>query len=84
MRFDPVYHGHFKCNLHRIADYPNLSNYLRELYQVPGVAETVNLHHIKHHYYGSHRTVNPTGIVPVGPEIDYALPHDRARMKKAA
>ena len=84
VRFDPVYHGHFKCNLHRIADYPNLSNYLRELYQVPGVAETVNLHHIKHHYYGSHRTVNPTGIVPVGPEIDYALPHDRGRMKKAA
>ena len=84
VRFDPVYHGHFKCNLRRIADYPNLSNYLRELYQVPGVAETVNLHHIKHHYYGSHRTVNPTGIVPVGPEIDYALPHDRARMKKAA
>jgi len=77
IRFDPVYVGHFKCNLRRIADYPNLSNYLRELYQVPGVAETVNLHHIKHHYYGSHRTINPTGIVPVGPEIDFAAPHDR-------
>jgi len=77
IRFDPVYVGHFKCNLRRIADYPNLSNYLRELYQVPGVAETVNLHHIKHHYYGSHRTINPTGIVPVGPEVDFAAPHDR-------
>ena len=72
LRFDPVYVGHFKCNLRRIADYPNLSNYLRDLYQVPGVAETVNLHHIKAHYYGSHNTINPTRIVPVGPEIDYA------------
>ena len=72
VRFDPVYVGHFKCNLRRIADYPNLSNYLRELYQVPGVAETVNMHHIKAHYYGSHETINPTRIVPVGPEIDYA------------
>ena len=84
VRFDPVYVGHFKCNLRRIADYPNLSNYLRELYQVPGVAETVNMLHIKHHYYGSHKTVNPTGIVPVGPEIDYAAPHDRATRFKAA
>ncbi|MEQ1949882.1 glutathione S-transferase family protein [Mesorhizobium sp. CN2-181] len=78
-RFDPVYVGHFKCNLRRIADYPNLSNYLRDLYQVPGVAGTVNMHHIKSHYYGSHTTINPTRIVPVGPEIDYAAPHDRAR-----
>ena len=77
VRFDPVYVGHFKCNLRRIADYPNLSNYLRELYQVPGVAETVNMEHIKRHYYASHLTVNPTGIVPLGPEIDYAAPHDR-------
>ena len=77
VRFDPVYVGHFKCNLRRIADYPNLSNYLRDLYQVPGVAETVNLHHIKHHYYGSHKTINPTGIVPVGPELDFSAPHDR-------
>ncbi|MDJ0948986.1 MAG: glutathione S-transferase family protein [Alphaproteobacteria bacterium] len=84
LRFDPVYVGHFKCNLRRIADYPNLSNYTRELYQVPGVAETVDLFHIKRHYYGSHRTVNPTGIVPVGPEIDYAAPHDRDRFAKEA
>jgi putative glutathione S-transferase len=83
-RFDPVYVGHFKCNLRRIADYPNLSNYLRELYQVPGVAETVNMHHIKSHYYGSHETINPTRIVPVGPEIDYAAPHNRGRLAKAA
>lgn len=79
-RFDPVYVGHFKCNLRRIADYPSLSNYLRELYQVPGVAGTVDLHHIKGHYYGSHKTINPTGIVPVGPEVDYSAPHDRARL----
>ena len=79
VRFDPVYVGHFKCNLRRIADYPNLSNYVRDLYQVPGVAETVDLHHIKAHYYGSHATINPTRIIPVGPEIDYSAPHDRAR-----
>ena len=83
-RFDPVYVGHFKCNLRRIADYPNLSNYLRDLFQVPGVAGTVNLHHIKSHYYGSHTTINPTRIVPAGPAIDYAAPHDRARLAKAA
>ena len=80
VRFDPVYVSHFKCNLRRISDYPNLSNYLRELYQVPGVAETVNFTHIKRHYFGSHRTINPTGIVPVGPEVDYTLPHDRERL----
>jgi len=80
VRFDPVYVGHFKCNIRRIVDYPNLSNYLRELFQVPGVAETVNMLHIKAHYYGSHKTINPTGIVPVGPEIDYTLPHDRDRI----
>ncbi|WP_011581519.1 MULTISPECIES: glutathione S-transferase family protein [Chelativorans] len=84
VRFDPVYHGHFKCNLRRIADYPNLSNYLRELYQMPGVAETVNMLHIKAHYYGSHRTINPTGVVPLGPELDFAVPHDRERFAKAA
>ena len=66
VRFDAVYYGHFKCNLRRIADYPNLSNYLRDLYQVPGIAETVSLDHIKRHYYGSQRQVNPTGIVPIG------------------
>jgi putative glutathione S-transferase len=80
VRFDAVYHGHFKCNLRRIGDYPNLSNYLRDLYQVPGVAETVNLDHIKHHYYGSQRHINPTGIVPLGPELDFTAPHDRARL----
>jgi glutathionyl-hydroquinone reductase len=79
VRFDTVYYSHFKCNLRRIVDYPNLSNYLRELYQVAGVAETVNLDHIKRHYYGSHRNVNPTGIVPLGPLIDFTLPHDRGR-----
>ncbi len=77
VRFDPVYVGHFKCNLRRIADYPNLSGYLRELYQVPGIADTVNMMHIKHHYYGSHATINPTGVVPVGPELDLDRPHGR-------
>lgn len=84
VRFDPVYVGHFKCNRQRIADYPNLSNYTRELYQYPGVAETVNMLHIKNHYYGSHETVNPTRIVPVGPNIDYMAPHDRGRLPAAA
>jgi len=79
VRFDPVYVGHFKCNLRRIADYPNLSNYLRDLYLVPGVAETVSVDHIKRHYYSSQRKVNPTGIVPLGPELDFTSPHDRAR-----
>lgn len=77
LRFDPVYHGHFKCNLKRLVDFPNLWPYARELYQQPGVAETVDLFHIKHHYYGSHGSVNPTGIVPLGPEIDFAEPHGR-------
>lgn len=80
IRFDAVYFGHFKCNLHRIEDYPNLSNYLRELYQVPGVAETVNLDHIKQHYYRSHETINPTRIVPKGPLLDFTRPHDRDRL----
>lgn len=84
VRFDPVYVGHFKCNLRRIADYPNLSNYLRDLYQVPGVAQTVDMHHIKAHYYASHRNINPTGIVPLGPQVDHLAPHDRARFRKAA
>ncbi|GAB2514991.1 glutathione S-transferase family protein [Microbulbifer agarilyticus] len=77
VRFDPVYHGHFKCNKQRLADYPNLWGYVRELYQWPGVAETVDFHHIKTHYYASHLNINPTGIVPVGPELDYAAPHGR-------
>ncbi|MBX9458533.1 MAG: glutathione S-transferase family protein [Rhizobium sp.] len=72
VRFDPVYVGHFKCNHKRIADYPNLDRYLRALYNHPGIAETVDFAHIKNHYYQSHRTINPTGIVPVGPAIDLA------------
>ncbi len=77
VRFDPVYVGHFKCNKKRIADYPNLWAYTRELYQYPGVAQTVNMDHIKLHYYASHRDINPTGIVPKGPEIDFNQPHER-------
>ena len=79
IRFDAVYYSHFKCNLRRIVDYPNLSNYLRELYQAPGVAETVDIAQIKRHYFGSHRNVNPTGIVPVGPALDFNAPHDRGK-----
>jgi len=77
VRFDPVCVGHFKCNIRRLVDYPNLWGYVRELYQVPGVAPTVRFDHIKRHYYASHRTVNPTGVVPVGPEIDFSEPHGR-------
>ncbi len=74
VRFDPVYVGHFKCNIRRIADYPSLSGYLRDLFQHPGIRETVNLRHIKHHYYRSHKTINPTGVVPVGPQLDLDTP----------
>ena len=77
VRFDSVYVGHFKTNLRRIVDYPNLWAYTRELYQVPGVKGTVNMHHIKHHYYGSHGTINPTRIVPMGPVVDFDAPHGR-------
>ncbi|MCC5795647.1 MAG: glutathione S-transferase family protein [Chromatiales bacterium] len=77
VRFDAVYHGHFKCNARRIEDYAHLSGYLRELYQWPGVAETVDFHHIKQHYYYSHATINPTRIVPVGPVLDYRRAHGR-------
>ncbi|MEO9338982.1 glutathione S-transferase family protein [Mesorhizobium sp. SB112] len=84
VRFDPVYVGHFKCNLRRIADYPNLSNYLRDLFQVKGVAGTVDFDHIKSHYYGSHANINPTRIVPLGPEIELHAAHDRDRFRKAA
>jgi len=80
IRFDAVYHGHFKCNLRRLADYPNLSNWLRELYQWPGVAETVNFEHIQKHYYMSHKTINPNGIVPKGPLQDFTVAHDRERL----
>jgi len=84
VRFDPVYNGHFKCNIRRLADYPNLSNYTRELYQVPGIAETIDIAGIKAGYYGGMPQVNPTGIVPLGPEVNFAAPHDRDRFKKAA
>ena len=77
VRFDPVYVSHFKCNVRRLVDYPNLWPYTRELYQVPGVSSTVNMNHIKSHYFGSHPSINPTGIVPVGPEIDFTEPHGR-------
>lgn len=79
VRFDSVYVGHFKCNLRRIVDYPNLWNYTRELYQIPGIEETVNFEHIKGHYYRSHKTINPTGVIPKGPEIDFTIPHNRER-----
>lgn len=78
IRFDSVYVGHFKCNVRRIEDYPNLWAYTRELYQYPGVAATVDMHHIKHHYYESHDTINPSGVVPVGPELDLDAPHGRS------
>ncbi|HJO74373.1 MAG TPA: glutathione S-transferase family protein [Rhodospirillales bacterium] len=78
VRFDPVYVGHFKCNLKRIADYANLAAYVRDLYQHPGVAATVYMDHIKSHYYASHETINPTAIVPLGPAIDFTEPHHRA------
>lgn len=82
VRFDAVYYSHFKCNLRRIADYPNLSHYLRDLYQTPGVKETVHLAQIKEHYYASHETINPTRIVPLGPLLDFDAPHDRERFPK--
>ncbi len=77
IRFDAVYHGHFKCNVRRLKDYPALSGWLRELYQWPGVAQTVNFRHIQHHYYCSHATINPNGIVPLGPEQLLDAPHGR-------
>ena len=84
IRFDSVYHGHFKCNKQRLEDYPNIANYLRELYQWPEVAQTVDFYHIKRHYYYSHTMINPTQVVPVGPEIDYTRAHDRDRFEKTA
>jgi len=80
VRFDAVYVGHFKCNIRRIADYENLSAYVRELYQHPGIAQTVHFDHIKKHYYESHKTINPTGIVPVGPEVNFNAAHGRERL----
>ena len=77
VRFDPVYVGHFKCNQNMLVNYPNLWGYVRELYQMPRIAETVNFLHIKGHYYQSHKTINPTGVVPIGPQIDFTQPHGR-------
>jgi putative glutathione S-transferase len=79
IRFDPVYHGHFKCNLKQIADYPNIFGYMKELYQVEGIAETVNFDHIKRHYYYSHTMINPTQVVPLGPKQYLFSPHGRDR-----
>jgi glutathionyl-hydroquinone reductase len=80
VRFDVVYHGHFKCNIRRIIDYPNLQGYLMDLYQQPGIAETVNFDHIKRHYYMTHTEINPTRIVPLGPALDLTKPHGRERI----
>jgi putative glutathione S-transferase len=80
VRFDAVYHGHFKCNLRRIVDYPNLHGYLQDLFQVPGIAATVNIDHIKRHYYVTHTAINPTQIVPLGPMLDLERPHGRERL----
>ena len=79
VRFDPVYVGHFKCNIRRIDDYANLSGYVRDLYQQPGIADTVNMEHIKNHYYASHESINPSRIIPAGPDIDFMQAHDRDR-----
>ena len=80
IRFDAVYHAHFKCNVRRIVDYTNLNGYLTDLYQQPGIAETVNFDHIKRHYYVTHTEINPTGIVPIGPLLDFSKPHNRDRL----
>lgn len=84
VRFDPVYVGHFKCNKKRIVDYPALSNYLRELYQYPGIQATVDIDYIKAHYYASHETINPTRIIPLGPKLNLDQPHNRARFNAVA
>jgi putative glutathione S-transferase len=78
VRFEPVYYSHFKCNIRSLRDYPNLWGWLKDVYQVPGVAETTHFRHIKEHYYGSHKEINPTGIIPLGPEVDLSSPHGRA------
>jgi putative glutathione S-transferase len=83
LRFDLVYHGHFKCNLRRLVDYPNLWAYTRDVVQTPGVLETFNAEHAKRHYYESHRTLNPSGIVPLGPLVDFSAPHGRERLGDA-
>jgi glutathionyl-hydroquinone reductase len=80
IRFDPVYHGHFKCNRRRIVDYPNLWGFVRDVYQMPGIADTVHVDFIKRHYYGSHANLNPSRIVPIGPDLNYETPHGRERL----
>jgi len=82
VRFDAVYYNHFKTNKKRLTEYPNLWAYTRDLYQIPGVAETVNMDHIKNHYFASHRSINPSGIVPQGPDIDFLAPHERERLSQ--
>eukprot|EP01001_Neometanema_parovale_P011436 NODE_7683_length_750_cov_44.133971_g7433_i0.p1 GENE.NODE_7683_length_750_cov_44.133971_g7433_i0~~NODE_7683_length_750_cov_44.133971_g7433_i0.p1 ORF type:complete len:144 (-),score=7.08 NODE_7683_length_750_cov_44.133971_g7433_i0:149-580(-) len=77
LRFDPVYVGHFKTNKKRVADYPNMYGFVREIYQMPGIAETCDIDHIKHHYYRSHPGVNANGLVPKGPDLDFTTPHGR-------
>ena len=83
VRFDPVYVGHFKCNIRRLADYPNLWGYVKDLYQVPGIAATIDINYIKAHYYASHTHINPTGVIPHGPELDYSTPHGRENIGRA-
>ena len=84
VRFDEVYHGHFKCNVRRVVDYPGLWGFTRDVFQLPRVATTVNMEHIKRHYYESHRTINPTGIVPAGPAPDFMAPHGRSALASGA
>ena len=84
IRFDAVYVGHFKCNIRRIDDYPNLSGYVRDLYQVPGIAETVDIDYIKAHYYASHTHINPTAVIPQGPELDFTTAHGRENIGREA
>jgi putative glutathione S-transferase len=84
LRFDPVYYGHFKCNIRRLVDYPNLWNYTRDLYQTPGVTSTIDHGHIQRHYYASHESINPTRIVPLGPVINFDAPHNRTHMRDVA
>ncbi len=80
IRFDAVYYSHFKCNRQRLSDYPAISHYLRELYQQPGIADTVNFEHIKTHYYASHTSINPSGVIPLGPKLDFTAPHNREQL----
>ena len=81
LRFDPVYHYHFKCNLRRIADYPALSGFVRDVQQTPGVSQVCDLVHIKHHYFTSHPTINPNQIIPLGPPVDWLAPHGRQQLR---